>query len=96
MVVKAYHVLHLTTKTTDMENINMNTKKPCGFWPLGECKRGDRCDREHHANLNPALVGHKAVPGYNVPNETGEACLRCMSRIYPVCSPLMKSSLQGS
>ncbi|KAK8221850.1 hypothetical protein M8818_000015 [Zalaria obscura] len=66
-----------------MENINMNTKKPCGFWPLGECKRGDRCDREHHANLNPALVGHKAVPGYNVPNETGEACLRCMSRIYP-------------
>jgi hypothetical protein len=63
---------------------NTVSKDSCHDWPLDECKYGNRCTREHHGNLNPALVNTKAHPEYIVPNEVGEACQRCTQRMYPV------------
>lgn len=69
------------------------SRDPCHDWPLGECKHGNECTREHHDNLDPALVDiDKAHSEYMVPNEVGEACQRCMQRMYPASSRPIKCS----
>jgi hypothetical protein len=67
-------------------------KNSCHDWPLGQCKHGNECFGEHHHNLNPALFSTGAHPEYVVPNDVGEACLRCTQRMYPVSSWAIKGS----
>ncbi len=86
-------------------------RKPCYFWPLGQCTKGDECPWEHNVRACPSLL---QVTGLNVsqgqldpgledrdsplclPNEVGEACNRCLERFYSVRSQPLKYILSAN
>ena len=59
--------------------IEIVSRDPCHDWPLGECKHGNECAREHHSNLDSALIKNKH---YSVLKELNDACQKCMQRMY--------------
>ena len=68
--------------------IEIDRQVACYDWPLGECKHGEECAREHHSNLDPALGNNN--DNYKVPNELNAACQRCMQRMYQASSKSIK------
>lgn len=58
------------------EEIVLNKAARCHDWPLALCGQGDGCHYDHHENLDPASI--KKVE-YQVSNELGEACERCLN-----------------
>ena len=71
-----------------MPTIEVVSKEACHDWPLGDCKHGKECAREHDPNLNPDVFIMRE--GDPMSNELGEACQRCMQRMYPASSQLIK------
>ncbi|PVH95231.1 hypothetical protein DM02DRAFT_618039 [Periconia macrospinosa] len=60
-------------------------KQSCKLFAEGKCAYGQRCLRVHHHNLDPARRGDKAkgYEDYDVPNEPGKACSRCVQQLRP-------------
>ncbi|THW10492.1 hypothetical protein D6D24_07904 [Aureobasidium pullulans] len=52
-------------------------RQVCTDWLLGQCRHANGCNRSHHPNLESDLPSRKQIQ-YQVRNELGESCLRCL------------------
>ncbi|THY11994.1 hypothetical protein D6D01_08735 [Aureobasidium pullulans] len=58
------------------EEIAIVPPTPCHNWPFGSCT-SNGCNHTHHENLNPSMPSRKVID-YQVPNNLGGACERCL------------------
>lgn len=63
-------------------------KATCTAFARGECRSGPNCYKEHHYNLDPARRNDKEAgfENYDVPNDPGESCTRCLQQDRKVSS----------
>ena len=57
---------------------------PCLFFASDNSCHDEHCWRDHHENLDPALVGTIAPKDYMVPDEYGIACKSCFDNLREV------------
>ncbi|KAK0254320.1 hypothetical protein B0A54_04452 [Friedmanniomyces endolithicus] len=80
-----------------MANLSASTNeqqpaKPCWHWLMGHCNYGEKCRTgAHPANLDGRLVDTKNTNQAFVSNRKGEACQRCLTRMYK-CDKLVHAA----
>jgi hypothetical protein len=59
-------------------------EEPCKFFASVAGCHDEYCWRDHHQNLDPALVGNVTPKDYMVPPQPGIACKNCFNNLREV------------